>query len=443
MQNILIIGAGRSAGSLISYLLQHATSNNWHITVGDINIALAEKSIAGSKNSHAILFDSTNEKLREEEIQKADVVVSMLPAFMHMPIANACVKFKKHLVTASYVSAEMQQLHTAAIENNIILLNEMGLDPGIDHMSAMKIIDEIKSKGGVIESFKSFCGGLIAPESNNNPWGYKFSWNPRNVVLAGQGTAQYIEHGEYKYIPYNRLFANAETITMDGIGNFDAYANRDSLSYRNHYGLENIKTMLRGTLRNVGYCKAWHTLVQLGLTDDTYAVSTTNTTYAQLIASYLPTYLKGDIKSRFAQFCGLPITDESINKVEWLGLFSDIKINTPNPTATPAQILQLLLEEKWKLQEHDKDMVVMQHQFIYTNENKTHTLTSDLVVIGEDNTHTAMAKTVGLPMGIAVKNILANKITERGVVIPTNKEVYTPILNELEQYGIKFTEKVN
>ncbi|HTL82831.1 MAG TPA: saccharopine dehydrogenase C-terminal domain-containing protein, partial [Bacteroidia bacterium] len=263
MKNILVIGAGRSSSSLIHYLLSEGKKNDWKVRVGDIDGKNAKEKTSGFDNGTGFRFDIADEKQRAEEIKNADIVVSMLPAFMHGAVAKDCVRLGKHLVTASYISEEMRALNDEATKKNIILLNEIGLDPGIDHMSAMEVITRLKEQKAEITSFHSYCGGLVAPESNDNPWGYKFSWNPRNVILAGQGTAQYIENGEYKYLPYSRLFSQATTIRVEGCGEFDAYANRDSLSYRSVYGLEKIPTMLRGTLRMNGFCKAWNVFVQL------------------------------------------------------------------------------------------------------------------------------------------------------------------------------------
>lgn len=440
MKKILIIGAGRSASSLIKYLLDNSSEENWKLTVADLSEELARQKTQGHPNARAIAFDIENTQQRETEIKDADIVISMLPAFMHMNVAKDCVRFKKHLATASYVSKEMAELNEEAKKAGIILMNEIGLDPGIDHASAMKIIDHIHAGGGKLTSFKSYCGGLVAPESNDNPWGYKFSWNPRNVILAGQGTAQYIQNSEYKYIPYNRLYTQIDTIEVDGYGKFDAYANRDSLSYRKPYGIEHIPTMLRGTLRMPGYCNAWNVLVKLGLTDDTYKIEASDKlSYAQLLAAFLPAG-NGTLKERLTQFMGAEASKESIDKIEWLELFSDRKIRIAN--ASPAQILQDLLEEKWKLKEHDKDMIVMQHQFEYLKkDNSKSTILSSLVVKGDDQTYTAMAKTVGLPLAITAKLILQDKISAKGVVIPTIKEIYEPVLAELETMGIRFSDK--
>ena len=273
MRNILIIGAGRSASSLIQYLLNKSTQENLHLTIADISLELAQRKTNNHPNATAIALDITNESQRHAEIAKADIVISMLPAHLHIEVAKDCIIYKKHMVTASYVSDAMQELDAAAKENGLIFMNEIGLDPGIDHMSAMKVIEEIREKGGKIILFESFCGGLVAPESDNNLWNYKFTWAPRNVVLAGQGgAAKFIQEGKYKYIPYTKLFRRTEFLMVEGYGKFEGYANRDSLKYRSVYGLDDALTLYRGTIRRVGFSKAWNMFVQLGMTDDTYTM---------------------------------------------------------------------------------------------------------------------------------------------------------------------------
>lgn len=440
MTNILIIGAGRSTSSLIGYMLQHASTRQWHITVADADKKLASAKIAGYEQvATAVAFDVTNAVLREKLIGEADFVISMLPASMHGDVARDCVRLGRHMATASYVSAEMKALDGEARDKKLLLLNESGLDPGIDHASAMKMIHQIQSQGGRITSFKSFCGGLVAPESNDNPWGYKFSWNPRNVVMAGQGTAQYIEQGRLKCIPYNRLFTQTDTIDVEGYGRFDAYANRDSISYEAPYGLQGIDTILRGTLRMPGYCKAWHVFVKLGLTDESFKIHEANKmTYTDLVASYLPAGT-GSVKERLTEFMGHEMDQEVMEKLEYLELFDHKPITRTE--ATPALLLQDLLEEKWLLKPGDKDMIVMQHQFEYEMNGSRKKAESSLVVIGDDEIHTAMAKTVGLPLAICVKNFLAGGFRLYGVQIPTVKEIYEPLLEELDAMGIRFVEK--
>jgi saccharopine dehydrogenase-like NADP-dependent oxidoreductase len=441
MTKILIIGAGRSATSLIEYLLLNSHTYNWQITVADVDVKLAKDKIGNSANASAISFDIRNEEQRRFVIQQHDLVISMLPAFMHGDVARDCVEFGKHMATASYVSADMKALDGEAIKKNILLLNECGLDPGIDHASAMKLIDEIQHQGGNISSFKSFCGGLVAPESNDNPWGYKFSWNPRNVVLAGQGTAQYLENGGVKFIPYNRLYTQTDVIEMEGFGKFDAYANRDSISYIDVYGLNSIKTMLRGTLRQHGYCKAWNVFIKLGLTDDTSKITHANElTYTSLLDSFLPKG-NGTVKEKLKAFMGQQWDKDIETMMDYLELFSDKPITAAE--GSPALLLQVLLEEKWKLKSGDKDMIVMQHQFEYTlpGDQEIKKMDSSLVVVGKDENHTAMALTVGLPLAITVKNFLTGGFALKGVQIPTKKEIYLPMLKELEHHGVVFNEK--
>lgn len=440
MSRILIIGAGRSSSSLIDYFLSHAKQYNWHVTIADANKQAVDVKIAKYKEfATAVEFDVHNASLREDLIKQADFVVSMLPAFMHGDVARDCVRLGKHLATASYVSNDMKELDAEAKQKNLLLLNECGLDPGIDHASAMKVIHELQEKGAKITGFKSFCGGLVAPESNDNPWGYKFSWNPRNVILAGQGTAQFIEDGQLKFIPYNRIYTQTETIEVDGYGKFDAYANRDSIGYKEPYGLKDATTMLRGTLRFPGYCKAWNVFVKLGLTDDSYKIKNANSlTYTDLLQSFLPKG-KTSVKEKLTEFMGKDMDAEVMSKLEYLELFSNKPIKLQE--GSPAELLQNLLEEKWLLKAGDKDMIVMQHQFEYELNGAHKKLNSSLVVIGDDEVHTAMAKTVGLPLAIAIKNFLTGGFKLYGVQIPIVKEIYEPMLAELESMGITFVEK--
>ncbi|WP_181305740.1 saccharopine dehydrogenase family protein [Rufibacter sp. XAAS-G3-1] len=441
MKKILLLGAGRSATVLIDYLLANAPVYGWQISIGDVAVDHLASKLRQSAQVRTFTFDVQNEAQRNEEIGRADVVISMLPALFHPLVAQGCLRQGKHLVTASYVPPHIRELHEEAQAKGLTFLMECGLDPGIDHLSAMRLIHQIQRQGGNITSFKSFTGGLMAPESDNNPWHYKFTWNPRNVVLAGQGTAKYIENGTYKYIPYPQLFGRTESFQVDGFGDFDGYANRDSLSYREPYGLQHIPTMLRGTLRRPGYCQAWQVLVQLGLTDDSYTLEDSGRmTYRALVESFLPaTHPGASLKERVAASVGLAPESEELRLVEWTGLFDEVPIGLEN--ATPAQALERLLVQKWKLSPGDKDMIVMLHQFEYELNGARRKLTSSLVVLGDDEVHTAMAKTVGLPLGIATKLLLEGKLSATGVVVPLHPDLYEPILEELEQFGICFTER--
>lgn len=436
MKKILVIGAGRSSSSLIKYLLDHSVDQNWHVTIADMDIELAKKKANDHPSSRAIKFNITDISARNSEIESSDIVVSMLPANLHIEVAKDCIRYKKHLVTASYVSPELKALEKEVVQAGVLFLNEMGLDPGIDHMSAMQIIDKIKSEGGQITSFKSYCGGLIAPECDTNPWNYKFTWAPRNVVLAGQATARYLSNGKLKLIPPNRIFSDIEQIKVKGYGIFDAYANRDSLSYSTPYGIEDAKTVLRGTLRKKGYCKKWNALIKIGLTDGSYVIDNLNElSYKQLVESLLPSGY--NIDSFLSKECKIKKSSKEYNAIKWLGLFSNDKISLTS--ASPAQILQALLEKKWVLGNNDIDMIVMHHEFEYKNaRSKKCTFETSLVLKGKDQIQTAMALTVGLPMAIAVKHILNGNIKLKGIQIPLMKELYNPILQELEDFGIRF-----
>jgi saccharopine dehydrogenase-like NADP-dependent oxidoreductase len=441
MRNILIIGAGRSASSLIKYLLEKASSEQLQITIGDLSVELAKKKTNNHPNARAIALDINHIEQRQEEIKKADVVISMLPAHMHLEVAKDCIIFKKHMVTASYISDAMQNLDAEAKANLLVFMNEIGLDPGIDHMSAMKVIDEIRAKGGKMILFESFCGGLVAPESDNNLWNYKFTWAPRNVVLAGQGGAsKFIQEGKYKYIPYHKLFRRTEFLEVEGFGRFEAYANRDSLKYRSVYGLEDILTLYRGTIRRVGFSKAWNMFVQLGMTDDSYIMENTeNMSYRDFLNSFLPYSPTDSVEIKTRLQLGIEQDDIMWDKLVELDLFNPTKmIGLKN--VTPAQILEHILNTVWSLQPEDKDMIVMYHKFGYELNGIQRQIDSKMVCIGDDQTYTAMAKTVGLPVAIAAIQILNGKIKTPGVQLPIHKEVYEPILKELETFGVHFKE---
>ena len=442
MRNILIIGAGRSATSLIKYLLDKSQSENLFITIGDISLNSAQKFTKDHPNAKGILLDVFNDKQRTEAVQSSNLVISMLPARYHMEVAKDCLTYGKHLVTASYISKEMQGLNAKAKAKELVFMNEIGLDPGIDHMSAMQVIDRIRDKGGKMLLFESFTGGLIAPESDTNLWNYKFTWNPRNVILAGQGgAAEFIQEGKNKYIPYHRLFRRTEIIQVDGYGKFEVYANRNSLKYRSIYGLNDILTLYRGTIRKVGFSKAWNFFVQLGMTDDSYTIpNSEGLTYREYLNLFLPYSPTDSVELKLRYNLKIDQDDLLWEKLLDLDLFNGTKtIDVKN--ATPAQALQKILMEKWTLDEEDKDMIVMYHKFGYELDGKNHQIDSSMVIKGDDQTYTAMAKTVGLPVAIASLKILNKEITTYGVQLPILKNIYDPILKELEDYGVNFVEK--
>lgn len=441
MQSILILGAGKSSTYLIDFLLESAGPKKRTITVADVSEKIAAEKVKSNPFASAVAIDIDNIHDRQSLIQKSDLVVSMLPAFLHPIIAKDCLYLGKHLFTASYESEELRKLELDIKAKNLLFLNECGLDPGIDHMSAVRIIEKEKKEGNEIVSFKSYCGGILAPESEDNPWKYKFTWNPRNVVLAGQGVSRYIQNGQNKFIPYHRLFERTEKVSFGKNGDFDGYANRDSLRYRSIYDLENIPTMLRGTLRRAGFCQAWNVFVQLGMTDDSFQIDfPEDITYSGFLNSFLPFDQTKNLSEKLQKY--LPDIDQEIlSKIEWLGFFSHNKL--PQTKGSPAVILQKILEEKWQLNPVDKDMVVLQHQFEVKGSFGTKEIVSSLVCKGENQEHTAMAKTVGLPLAIAVDLFLDGKIKSRGLQIPVQKEFYEPILDALEKEGIVFEEIEN
>ena len=446
-QKILILGAGRAATALIDYLLNEAAKNDWFVTVADFDEELAKEKVGHSGNGRAVQLNISNTKKRRELIQEADIVVSLLPVNLHYLVVKDCLTYKKHIVTASYLSQEMYGLDREARKAAIVMVGEMGLDPGIDHMSAMEKIDALRADNCKIIAFRSYTGGLVSKENlTDNPWNYKFTWNPRNVVLAGQGTAQYISEGKYKYIPYNRVFQRLDEIRVDGIGKLEAYVNRDSLLYKTLYHLEDIPTLIRYTLRYPGYCRAWNALVKLGWTDDTYPIIDSELmTYRELLESYLRGVFKQypagyNLRNHLADFLRIDRSDPVIEKLEWLGIFEKTPIEVKN--ASPAVILQNLLQKKWKLQPDDKDLIVMQHQFDYEKNGKQFRLSSTMKMYGEDSVHTAMSKLVGLPIGIFIKLTLQDQLKLRGVHIPVIPEIYAPVLAELSELGVRFEDKV-
>ena len=439
MQKVLIIGAGRSATSLINYMLDEAKSKSWLITVADYNLDLAINKISGSDKGKAVQLDIQDEASRQSLIEENDVIISMLPAHMHAIVARDCLTYAKHMITASYVSDEIKEMHAAFKEKGILFMGEMGLDPGIDHMSAIQKIHEIKAQGGKITSFRSYTGGIIADESDDNPWHYKFTWNPRNVVLAGQSTAKYLVDGKLTYAPYRRLFKDAPLVDIKELGKFEMYPNRDSLDYQEVYGLQATPNLIRGTLRRPGFCKAWNALISIGLTDDTYIIEDSKSlSYHDWVEAYVRNHEGQNIKDKVANFLELDANHTIMKQLAWLDLFSDQIIDLDE--ATPAQILQKLLMQKWTLKPEDKDFIIMQHEFEYNLDGEQHQLFSTMFMEGKNATDTGMSKLVGLPIGIFTKLILTQKVSLTGVQIPVIKSVYEEVLRELENFGVKFKE---
>jgi saccharopine dehydrogenase (NADP+, L-glutamate forming) len=424
MKNILLFGAGKSATCLIDYLSQTCLANQWTLTVADNNLEILNEKLAGVKAVRAVALNVENVPERDDLIEKADLVISLLPPTLHILVAQACLLKSRNLLTASYVDDNIRMLRSQIDDKGILFLCEMGLDPGIDHMSAMQIINRIRMEGGKIESFRSHTGGLIAPESDNNPWHYKISWNPRNVVRAGSAGAVFKENGQVKRVSYHEVFENTGIVRDPITGTFACYPNRDSIAYIPLYGLEETGTFIRTTLRHPDFCRAWKDLIAAGLTDDRQPIPSSVKTTADWSRSLVP----------FINTFNKPLFDQ-------LGLFENNPL--PEGVLSSADVLQKIIETKWRMREEDKDLIVMLHELGYMAAGRPRHLRSRLVVKGENSLRTAMAKTVGLPLGIAARLILENRIRLKGLHIPIIPEIYDPVLHELELQGIRFEETVS
>jgi saccharopine dehydrogenase (NADP+, L-glutamate forming) len=425
MHHILVLGAGKSATTLIESLLQDAYHQNWYVHVADVQLDVAEKKISGYDRAAAYRIEPNAPEQLNKLISMADAVISMLPPPLHAKVAVKCLAHRKHFLNASYLTPELLALDAQAKEAGLTFLVEMGLDPGIDHMSAMEMIHDIQDRGGTITSFRSHCGGLISPESDDNPWHYKISWNPRNIVMAGKDGAHYFSGGQVCHIPYHELFNPDRTVHIPGLGNYAWYPNRDSIPYINTYGLTTVSDFVRTTLRHPDFSAGWRKIVELGLTSETKSINTDTLSFDQFLLQYL-----GDIEA-----LGHPLKEQ----------FSFLLTHTHSPMhmgmMAPADILQVLLENKLALGDGDRDMIVMLHELEYQLPGSDQVLkkNASLVVKGKDPVHTAMARTVGLPLSIAVRNILNGKIHRKGVFIPVYPDVYRIVLRDLEQKGISFT----
>ncbi len=431
-QTILIIGAGKSATVLIQYLQQKAVENDWYILLADGDEAIAKNKWNNAPNGTALGIDIQNDLDRQNLVQKADIVVSMMPAQLHFLVAKDCLQYGKPLFTASYVDDNMRSIAAAIEAKQLLFLCEMGLDPGIDHMSAMAIIDEIHEKGGKITSFKSHCGGLVAPESDDNPWHYKISWNPRNIILAGKAGAIYLENGATVSKNYPEIFDQTPVVDLPEVGHLAYYPNRNSLSYIDTYHLHGVKDFVRTTLRYPAFCTGWNAIVQLHLTDETVFDLAPNTTVQNWFANHIQHNGLEQILDKFTQ-------DATIKEqLEFIGLYESITI--PAQFNSNANILQWLLEGKWKLEATDKDLVVMLHEIEYSIGTRQFKLDSSLVLTGDDAINTAMATTVGLPLAMGVCAYLKGEIKMTGLHIPIDARIYQPILKSLAEEGIVFQE---
>ncbi len=428
MKQLLLFGAGKSATALIDYLGEISVENQWQVTIADRNLTAWEERLSGNPFMHTVSLSVEEEGLRQKLIARADIVISLLPAGLHYLVALDCLQLGKHLLTASYIDEKINALSDAIKKKGLLFLCEMGLDPGIDHMSALQMIHGIQEAGGVIHSFRSHCGGLVAPESDDNPWHYKISWNPGNVVAAGRAGAVYRENSLVKSLGYRDLFKSCEEVTVDGLGRLAFYPNRDSLHYIPVYGLDKVATFIRTTLRHPDFCKGWQKVIELGLTDNEHLINTDGLTVAGFLAKYLGSPQNHSETSALVS-----------KQFNYLGAKDNQLINKGECTA--AAVLQYLIEQKWVLEPTDKDMIVMLHEIDFTLAGKKLTRKSTLIVKGQDNRHTAMAQTVGLPLGIAARLLLEGHISETGLQIPIVPGIYVPVLKALSQKGIHFIEK--
>ncbi len=442
MQTILVVGAGKTSVYLIEYLLKHSVTCKWRLIVADANIEAIIGKTQGHKNAEPVVLDITNNEDRTELVKRSDIVVSLMPPHLHIHLAKDCLEYRKHLITSSYVSPQIKELDEQAKKAGLMFMCEMGLDPGIDHMSASSMIHGIHKVAATVKSFKSYAGGLIAPESDDNPWHYKFTWNPKNIVLAGNMGAKHLVDGEVQELSYNEVFAAPKKLTVSKeLGDLVYYPNRNSLSYLEQYDLPEVSTFIRATLRYPDFCKGWQAVIELGLTDDTINVKAdTNKTWLIERNGFDNTTA---IETQVANKLNINLDSTIMKQLSWLGVFDELPITAKKRTS--AEILLSILLKKWALKDEDKDLIVMVHEIEYQHRNNTKTvLTSTMTLKGEGNQYSAMAKTVGLPMAILAKLVMMGKVTPpAGVHIPNMPVVYKPVLSELEEYGIIFEEKVS
>jgi saccharopine dehydrogenase-like NADP-dependent oxidoreductase len=499
MRKILLFGAGKSATVLIDYLVTNALAENWRVTVVDADLSLAQSKVGNAPGGIAIAFDISNKEERRKYIQEADIVISLLPPSLHYLVAQDCLELRKNLLTASYVDDHIRALQADIEKAGLLFLCEMGLDPGIDHMSARKLIDEIHNTGGLITSFYSHCGGLVAPESDNNPWRYKVSWNPRNIVLAGKAGATFKKAGKVNTLTYAELFAEKRFVEIPGLEPLCWYPNRDSLSYIPVYNLKESPTFIRTTLRHPDFIYGWKNIIDLKLTDEVELYETDGKTLMEFFKEHLEragfdNWLQNKMQEQFQwskkvleDLVSLVELEEKAKAVSGEGIeefmmvneegnlesmdIEELKTNAAASVAfklheakltlkqlfylgmdddktainkgqcTAADVLQFALESKLALQPGDKDMVVMVHEAEYEKDYRSYKQISSLVLEGEDDYRTAMARTVGLPLGIAARLILNENISIKGLHIPVIPEIYIPVLKELAEHGIRFKEQ--
>lgn len=436
MSKILVLGAGLVSRPGVNYLLEQ---KNLTVTVASRTVSKAEKLVKGHANGRAVVVNVENEQSLAALIKEHDIIISLLPWIHHVKVANLCLEHGKNMVTTSYVSEGMKKLAKPVLEKGLIFLNEIGVDPGIDHMSAMKIIHAVEAEGGKVLHFHSYCGGLPAPDNNDNPFGYKFSWSPRGVVLASSNSARFLENGRIVEIEGKNLFLDPKVEEIEGLGKFEVYPNRDSVPYQEQYGLKDALTVIRGTYRNLGWCETLKKIVDLGLVDETPQPGLKGITYKKMVADLVGCPADQHLKAATAAKLGIPAGSEIIQRLEWLGLFSD---ETVPDVGNHLDILSERMQEKLFFKAGEKDMLILRHRFIVENKDKTRDLiTSTLIDFGIPFGDSSMARTVSLPMAIGTRLIAEGRITMKGVVTPIHPEIYEPVLRELETMKIKMVEK--
>jgi saccharopine dehydrogenase (NADP+, L-glutamate forming) len=437
MKKVLVLGAGLVSRPHVRYLLNVP---DLEVTVASRTVSKAEALIQDHPRGRALALNVDDETTLEELIRHTDLAVSMLPYVHHPKVAALCVRHGKHMVTTSYVKDAMRALDGAARERGVILMNEIGVDPGIDHMSAMKVIHDVERRGGKVTSFDSWCGGLPAPEASDNPFGYKFSWSPRGVLLAGKNPARFLKDGQLVEIPGEQLFEHFWEVEIQGLGSFECYPNRDSLPYMETYGIHPTQWMFRGTLRKVGWCNTLRGIAELGLLDDT-PWATMPSTFRQFTAQLLGVSPDTDLVRRLAARWDLPNDAKPISDLEWLGLFSDEPL--PAGQNSPLDVLTWRMETQLAYKPGERDMLIMQHEFVAEYPDHKEAITSTMIDYGIPFGDTSMSRTVGLPAAIAVRLILHGETGDlAGVHTPVIPELYEPILAELGALGIGLAEKV-
>ena len=439
MKKILVLGAGLVARPLVRYLLDQP---DFKVTVASRTVSKAEALVAGHPDGTTLTLLADDAAKLEQLIREHDLAISLLPAPLHPVVAEKCIKHKKHMVTTSYVSPEMQKLDAPARQAGVTCLNEIGVDPGLDHMSAMRIIHDVQKRGGKVVSFKSYCGGLPAPEANDNPWGYKFSWSPRAVCTAGKNTACFRRDGKRVDVPGPDLFTQVEETHVEGVGDLEAYPNRDSLGYIDVYGLEGIETMFRGTFRYPGWCRCLKKVVDLGMLDETPVTYAAGTTFAKWMSGLVGSDSTDDIRGQVAGKIGLEPSDNVLERFAWLGLFSHDELPITGKETTPLDILAARMDTMMPYKKGERDMIALVHQFAARfPDGKEEKISSTLIDFGQPDGDSSMARTVSLPAAVGAKLILTGKITDTGVHVPVKPNIYNPVLDELETMGIKCEEK--